>query len=154
VGGAAGSLLTGSPVGLLSSSVISDVLSQTMPSTRPVSDADMVILAKAVDSLQKQLLTHYYAYLFSQQQLALGQQTQQRLQQHYQQAQQQAKVGVVGQPPEQAQQQQALMVVMGHLLSQHQYQLQQTATQVNQHRTELALLVGQEALTTMENVVK
>jgi outer membrane protein TolC len=63
VGGAATSIVTGTPVGLISGTLVNDVIRQSNTSSvKPVSDADMVILARAVDTLQQELLTLYLNY--------------------------------------------------------------------------------------------
>jgi len=57
VGGAAASIVSGTPIGLLSGALVNDIVNQSnTSSTRPVTDADMVILARAVDNLQQELL--------------------------------------------------------------------------------------------------
>lgn len=63
IGGAATSIVTGTPVGLISGALVNDVIKQSNTSSvKPVSDADMVILARAVDTLQQELLSLYLNY--------------------------------------------------------------------------------------------
>jgi hypothetical protein len=74
LGGAATSLLTASPVGLMSGAFVGDVLATTAPDVKKrLNDADMVILAKAIDELQRQLLEQYYALRQQQQRVRLHQ---------------------------------------------------------------------------------
>jgi hypothetical protein len=76
LGGVAGSVLTQSPVGILGSGVVQEALGTTSapdPTRLPVTDADMVILAKSVDGLQTQLFEHYLAYRQSKQLLTMCQ---------------------------------------------------------------------------------
>jgi hypothetical protein len=72
VGGAAASIVSGTPIGLLSGALVNDIVNQSnTTSTRPVTDADMVILARAVDNLQQELLDLYLTYKQSKDVLAL-----------------------------------------------------------------------------------
>ena len=72
VGGAAASIVSGTPIGLLSGALVNDIVNQSnTSSTRPVTDADMVILARAVDNLQQELLDLYLTYKQSKDVLAL-----------------------------------------------------------------------------------
>ena len=66
LGGVAGTLWSGSPIGLLSGSLMSEVLREDGRGPRRVSDADMVILAQAVERLQRQVIQQYYDYRYSQ----------------------------------------------------------------------------------------
>jgi hypothetical protein len=72
VGGAAASLATASPIGIVSGAFVSDVLAQTSETTqKPVTDADMVILARAVETLQAELLSLYTDFKQAQAMVAL-----------------------------------------------------------------------------------
>ena len=72
VGGAAASIVSGTPIGLLSGALVNDIVNQSnSSSTRPVTDADMVILARAVDNLQQELLDLYLNYTQRKEALAL-----------------------------------------------------------------------------------
>jgi hypothetical protein len=73
LGGVAGTIWTGSPAGVLGGGLVQDLLNgdPRNPLQAKVSDTDMLILAKAVDGLQTQLMTHYYQYLHYKQQWLL-----------------------------------------------------------------------------------
>jgi hypothetical protein len=75
IGGVAGSVLTQSPVGVLGSGVVQEALAEGPPDPNrmPVTDADMVILAKSLEQLQTQLFQHYLVYMREKRLLALSQ---------------------------------------------------------------------------------
>ncbi len=65
LGGAAGSMWTGTPAGLIGGDMVTDIVSDNGAATSPltqVTDADMVLLAKEVESLQSELIDTYYGY--------------------------------------------------------------------------------------------
>ena len=75
LGGVAGSVLTQSPVGILGSGVVQEAMADGPPdpSRLPVTDADMVILAKSLDHLQTQLFETYLTYVRQKRLLKLSQ---------------------------------------------------------------------------------
>jgi hypothetical protein len=75
LGGVAGSVLTQSPVGILGSGVVQEAMADGPPdpSRLPVTDADMVILAKSLDHLQTQLFETYLTYVREKRLLKLSQ---------------------------------------------------------------------------------
>jgi len=84
VGGAASTMMTGTPAGLVGGSIVNDLV-QGNPKQSPLSivtDADMLLLAKEVESLQSQLLTSYYTYRHAKERLALAQLGQQEIQRY------------------------------------------------------------------------
>jgi hypothetical protein len=84
LGGAAATLATASPVGIISGAFVSDVLAQTNSTThKPVTDADMVILARAVEALQTELIGLYTEYRQALEQLELLKIRQQALEADY-----------------------------------------------------------------------
>jgi gas vesicle protein len=75
LGGVAGSMWTGSPTGVLGASMVNDLMRgnpQDDPALSRVTDADMVILAKEVETLQAKLIQKYYAYRHAKECLALA----------------------------------------------------------------------------------
>ena len=74
LGGVAGTIMTGSPVGVLGGGMVQELLQGDPqdPIKVRVSDADMLILAREVESLQSQLMTTYYTYVHKQQQYQLA----------------------------------------------------------------------------------
>jgi hypothetical protein len=83
LGGVAGSVLTQSPVGILGSGVVQEAMASGPPdpSRLPVTDADMVILAKSLDHLQTQLFETYLTYMREQRLLKVSQEAHRQIQQ-------------------------------------------------------------------------
>ncbi|MFN8614899.1 MAG: hypothetical protein U0003_03175 [Vampirovibrionales bacterium] len=78
VGGAASTFVTGTPAGLIGGDMVNELV-QGGPKQSPLStvtDADMLLLAKEVESLQSELLAAYYDYRHSRDRLTLAQQGQ------------------------------------------------------------------------------
>ena len=74
LGGAAGSMWSGSPAGMLGADAVQNIMSgnpQDSALSR-VTDADMVLLAKEVDNLQSQMIEQYYAYRHAQQRMQVS----------------------------------------------------------------------------------
>ena len=92
IGGTAGTLLTGSPIGLISSAIASEALSPMMPNQKSVTDADMVILAKAVEALQSELLEAYYEFQFQRENWQLAETLYQRFRRTFEQQRQALQV--------------------------------------------------------------
>lgn len=84
IGGAAATLATASPVGIISGAFVSDVIAQSSTTThKPVTDADMVILARAVDTLQTELVNLYFDYRQAQERVELIKTKQRTLEVNY-----------------------------------------------------------------------
>lgn len=64
VGGVAGTVVTGTPAGLVGGSMVEQMLqkSPTTSALTHVTDADMLLLAKEVETLQSTLIERYYDY--------------------------------------------------------------------------------------------
>jgi hypothetical protein len=63
LGGVAGTLVTQNPAGMMGGSILQDALkADPTQAGQLISDADMVILAKAVETLQYDLMAHYMDY--------------------------------------------------------------------------------------------
>lgn len=91
LGGVASSMMTASPAGMIGSSMVEDLL---MPGNDPtssalnrVTDADMVILAKEVESLQSKVIELYYRYKNAEERWQLSQEAAQTLTRYYDQTQ-------------------------------------------------------------------
>jgi hypothetical protein len=140
VGGAAASIVSGTPIGLLSGALVNDIVNQSnSSSTRPVTDADMVILARAVDDLQQELLDLYLTYKQSKAVLALQQGKLSILDQTYAMAQHHA--GALQDPSEQ---------LMRYMLKDTQQSVQRAEQSFQQAQHRLGLKVGEEALILLE----
>lgn len=142
LGGAAGTIWTGSPVGLLSGSMVTEVVRDSDPTVnRKVTDADMVILAKAVESLQSDLMRNYYQYRFAQERQVLMAQALDTIHQHYSRA-----LSAIQNDP----QRHNLETLMRSTLASVEQDARQCEMDVHQSRTALALLVGTETLAALE----
>jgi DNA-binding GntR family transcriptional regulator len=148
VGGAAASIVSGTPIGLLSGALVNDIVNQSNSSTtRPVTDADMVILARAVDDLQQELLDLYLSYKQSQAVLALQQGKLAILDQTYALTRHHAVAlqgAEQGDPSEQ---------LMRYMLKDTQQSVQRAEQSFQQAQHRLGLKVGEEALLLLEKDV-
>lgn len=86
LGGVAGSMWTGTPAGVLGGSLVEDVLrgDPTTSAMGRVTDADMLLLAKEVESLQTQVIEAYYTYRQAQDQWKLAHEATVKLDAYYQ----------------------------------------------------------------------
>jgi hypothetical protein len=144
LGGAAGSMWTGTPIGLFSGSMVSQVVSELTPSSGSsgrVSDADMVILAKAVEDLQGHVMTAYYQYRHAQQRNTLAQQAVTDVTKHYVQA-----LAVT----QHSNQRNNLEVLLRSAMAGMEQEAHQAEADVAQTRSALALLVGNDVISAME----
>lgn len=143
VGGAAGSLWMGNPLGVLTGSMVNQVVNDFGgPTAKKVTDADMVVLTKAVEDLQREVMAAYFNYRFTTQRLALLEEANRELQPYYHQAMRHYTHAKTTDA----------LAVQALLQSQWQ-QWQQTQQWVKQQSQQsqaaLALLVGQEAVTAL-----
>jgi hypothetical protein len=146
VGGAAGSMWFGNPLGVLTGSMVNQVVSDVgLGAPRPVNDADMVALTKAVEDLQREVMSAYFSYRFANQRLALLDEAERDLLPYYHRALRQ--YANANSPDAQA--------VYSLLQSQWQ-QWQQTQQWVKQQSQQtssaLALLVGPEAVAALASL--
>lgn len=144
IGGATGSLLTGSPIGLISGSVLTDAIATTTNNQKPVTDADMVILAKAVESLQTELLEAYYEFSFQRTNVKLAEQLYQRFRTTFQQQRKalQALNDASSTP--------YFLPLLESFLLQQQQEIQQTKQAYIRTKQQLALIAGEQAVTALE----
>lgn len=152
VGGAATSIMTGTPVGLLSGALVNDIIAQSNSSnTKPVTDADMVILARAVDTLQQELLTLYLNYKAAEDRLSLQASQYQILEATYQLAQDQ-----IAQNKNKNIQTHTTNTditatqLMQYMLNEAKASLNEAETALQQSKHDLGLKVGPEALALVE----
>jgi hypothetical protein len=85
LGGVAGTMWTGTPAGLIGSNMVDQLMSgnpQDSALSR-VTDADMVILAKEIESLQSQLIQLYYNYRHAKERYTLAQEASSTLTKYY-----------------------------------------------------------------------
>ncbi|MFM7389981.1 MAG: hypothetical protein ACKO34_05090 [Vampirovibrionales bacterium] len=137
IGGAAASLVTASPVGLMSGSFMGELLSSTAPDAKKrLNDADMVILAKAIDELQRRVFDTYYQWRQTQQRLALLNDHVRTLQQVQAQALKQAPLTEVA----------TLQRSTTHVLQGLEREHLQLEQQLLQHRQHMQALAGMEVL--------
>lgn len=82
LGGVATSMITGTPTGLIGSSMVEDLLLEdptANPALSRVTDADMVILAKEIEELQSKVIESYYRYRQAQERWKLAQEAESTL---------------------------------------------------------------------------
>lgn len=82
VGGVAGSVWSGNPAGILGGNMVEEMMrgNPQDPAMAKVTDADMLILAKEVESLQSQVIESYYEYRHAQERWKISQQATESLQ--------------------------------------------------------------------------
>jgi hypothetical protein len=144
IGGATGSLLTGSPIGLISGSVLSDAISPTSSTQKTVTDADMVILAKAVESLQSDLLEAYYEFSFQRANVKLAEQLYQRFRLTFEQQRKALQtLNDTSNTP-------YFLPLLESFLLQQQQEIQQTKQAYIRTKQQLSLIAGEPAVTALE----
>lgn len=75
LGGVAGSMWTGTPAGLIGGDMVNDLVHDPnagVGGLTQVTDADMVLLAKEVESLQAELIDTYYGYRHARERLSMA----------------------------------------------------------------------------------
>lgn len=143
VGGAAGSLWMGNPLGVLTGSMVNQVVNDFGgPSAKKVTDADMVVLTKAVENLQQEVMTAYFNYRFTTQRLALLEDANRELLPYYNQAMRNYTHAKTTDA-------QAVQALLQSQWQQWQQTQQWVKQQSQQSQAALALLVGQEAVTAL-----
>ena len=136
--GVAGSMWTGTPASLIGANMIQDIMSgnpQESALSR-VTDADMVILAKEVESLQTDLIRLYYQYEHAKERLTLAEEANSTITRYYDHATKSDK-------SELSQSLQPLMQTLYESTRQDTQNAQQT---YNSAKTALSLVVGPDAL--------
>lgn len=138
--GAGASMMTGTPSGVIGGNMIEDLLlSNPIDSAYSrVTDADMVILAKEVESLQSHVITLYYKYRHRKQQLALAQEATLALSRYYDELANRKDVNPV------------LLTAMTSLLESAKQDEREARQAFLNVRSELAFTAGETAVTAME----
>lgn len=141
LGGVAGTMWTGTPAGLIGSNMVQDLMAgnpQDSALSR-VTDADMVILAKEIESLQSQLIQLYYNYKHAKERLTLAQEASSTIAKYYDHAStQQGPTAETLQP---------LMQSMYDSAKQDEQNAQQD---YSSSRTSLTMVVGPDAMAALE----
>jgi hypothetical protein len=142
LGGVAGTMWTGTPAGMIGSNMVSGMMSGNPQDSAlsQVTDADMVILAKEVDNLQTRLITLYYNYRHAQERLTLRRDASSIVTQYYDHA--------LKSPDSNTTSLQPLMQSMEESARHEEESAQQA---VSSARSELVMLVGEEALQALDN---
>ncbi|MBK8190893.1 MAG: hypothetical protein IPK79_10640 [Vampirovibrionales bacterium] len=142
LGGVAGSMWTGTPAGVLSGSLVEDMLrgDPTTSAMGRVTDADMLLLAKEVEALQTQVIESYYAYRQAQDQWKLSHEALVKLDAYYQR---------ILEAPENADAL-ALKPVLDSMFEGLQQEESNAKQGFVSARNALGLLVGGDALLTLE----
>jgi hypothetical protein len=143
VGGVAGSIMTGSPAGILGGNMVNQLLQSDPGSTlqNRVTDVDMLILVKEIESLQTKILEQYYTYRHAQQQLKQAEEANQSMEKIYQKL----KLGTTTDALE------SYQSLVDTLLNQAQQEMQQAKQNYLSSRGGLALMVGPDALSVIEH---
>lgn len=153
LGGVAGTMWTGTPAGLIGSNMIQDLMAGNPqdPALSRVTDADMVILAKEVESLQTQLVELYYGYKNAKERLALAKEAQTTINRYYDHADSSAakphdKAGTI----QAASTSDALQPLMQSIVESAQQDVQNAQQNYSSSRTALSLLVGTDAVAALD----
>ncbi|MDX2085931.1 MAG: hypothetical protein SFZ03_11150 [Candidatus Melainabacteria bacterium] len=146
LGGVASSMWTGTPAGLLGGSLVDEALHKDADpmavAQRPITDADMLILAKAVDGLQAQVIETYYQYQYAKERLSMARQSVQLVAKYSQRLQEQSGLDSAVL--------QVLQPVMDSLFQSVQQDEDTAKQELTSGRNALGLLVGPDALNVIE----
>ncbi len=143
LGGVAGSMWTGTPAGLIGSGMIQDMMTgnpQDSALSR-VTDADMVLLAKNVETLQSQLIQTYYNYKHAKEKLTLAQEAQSTLNKYYDHAESLPTANATNE---------ALKPLMQSMAESARQDVQNAQQAYSSSRSSLSLLVGTDAIAALE----
>lgn len=139
--GVAGSMWSGTPAGLIGSNMVQDIMSGSPQDSAlsRVTDSDMVILAKEVESLQAELIRLYYNYQHAKERLSLAQEARSTMARYYDASTESTRhVSEALQP---------LMQSLYDSINQDEQSAQQA---FNSAKIALSLVVGPDAITAME----
>jgi hypothetical protein len=145
VGGAAGSLMTGTPAGILGGNLVEEMMRDTAtdPNLLKVTDADMLILAKEVEALQNQVVESYYNYLHAQERWKISKEAHQTLDPYYQR---------YATTPHTSPEAKAIEPLMNSLSEATEQDVDNAKQSFVQARNTLGLLVGGDVLVAMEKL--
>lgn len=142
LGGAAGSMVTGTPAGVLGGDMINGLLMEDPVDglNTPITDADMLILAKSVESLQTQLLEAYFDYRHCRERWQLSRETSTSMGTHYKSARKSTK--------------KSLRPLIESLYDNVRQEEVDAERDYISSRNALGLVVGEGALVALENSLK
>jgi hypothetical protein len=143
LGGVAGSMWAGTPAGLIGSNMIQDIISGSPQDSAlsRVTDADMVILAKEVETLQSELIRLYYQYRHAKERLELSMEASSTVGRYYDR-----HMETHNQDSSTA----SLQPLLQSLYDSIRQDTQSAQQAYNSARTALALIVGPEAIAALE----
>lgn len=144
LGGMAGSMWTGTPTGMLGGNMVDNLLSgdPNESALQRITDADMVLLAKEVETLQSRVIELYYQYHQAQERLGLVQEANRTLGRYYDQA-----LGKETLDP-------ALETLMATLYETSKQEEDKARQAFASARDALTLVVGPDAMTAFEKIRK
>jgi hypothetical protein len=142
LGGAAGTILTGSPAGSIGTQMINDLTGPTAQDIKnqrlQISDTDMLFLARAVSSLQEDVIKAYETWQDANARLALAEEARRSIGRYANDAEATLPHG--------------FGVIVDSLLQTQAQQVTQAQADVQQARNTLMLIAGPEALTTLDQL--
>jgi hypothetical protein len=141
LGGVAGTMWTGTPASLIGSNMVQGMMAgnPSESALSRVTDADMVILAREVDTLQTRLITLYYNYQQAQERLKLTREANAVVTQAYHHAVSKTDANQAALQP--------LMQSMQESARQNEHAAQQALISA---QNELSILVGPEAINALD----
>jgi hypothetical protein len=144
VAGAAGSILTANPAGLIGSGMIEQILFDDSGNSAllRVTDADMVILAKEVEGLQSRVIELYYAYKQSKDRVSLTHEASEALSKYYDQYEHESANSKTPDP--------ALQTILSSLYESAKQDEGQAKQRFATSRNELEIVVGPDAVKALE----
>lgn len=148
VGGVAGTVVTGTPAGLVGGSMVEQMLqdSPTTSALTHVTDADMLLLAKEVETLQSSLIDRYYSYRHNRAEWLSARASQQELDRY---------IALLPSPKHggpQANKWDPMVPLIESMRSTMDDTVQQAERDYEASRQSLSLLVGADALKALEDV--
>lgn len=141
LGGVAGSMWTGTPAGVMSGSLVNQLISGAPDNTSVISkvtDADMLILAKEVEALQTEVIQGYYQYKHTRELWKLSQKGKREVALFYDNLDTSASEA------------QALLPVLESLMSSISQEESEYRQNFVSARNNLSLLVGADAIIALE----
>ncbi|MEB3206902.1 MAG: hypothetical protein VKK59_06110 [Vampirovibrionales bacterium] len=144
LGGTAGTILTGSPVGMVGSQMVNELVGSTAQDARnarlKITDTDMLFLARAVSSLQEDVIEAYETWQGAIVRLALAQDARRAIGRYASSAEASLPNG--------------FDVIVDSLLQTQAQQVNQAQSDVQQARNTLLLIAGSEALSMLDALSK
>ena len=146
--GAAASMVTGNPMGVMAAATGQQALGgdDSDPYQHPVTDADMVILAREIDQLQTSVIEKYYHYRYAKERAQLATDSRQTMEKYMDEATK-AEAAKTGDADVNAASMQTIMDTLADSAKQDEAKAQDDYVTA---RNGLVLLVGPNAVTAME----